>query len=152
MHEIIVADTSCLIVLERIGKIEILHRLFGTVTITHQVALEYKLPLLDWIKIQGFQNQQLFKELQYKVDIGEASAIVLATELSDSLIILDDYRAREAANKLGLKITGTLGIIIKAKEKGLIDKVKPLLDSLVQIGFRLHPNIYIEILKISGEE
>ena len=75
----------------------------------------------------------------------------MATELHDNLLILDDYRAREAAKRLGLKITGTLGILIRAKQAGVVDEVKPILDALMDIGFRLNEVIYLEVLRIVGE-
>lgn len=75
----------------------------------------------------------------------------MATELHDNLLILDDYRAREAAKRLGLKITGTLGILIRAKQARVVDEVKPILDALMDIGFRLNEVIYLEVLRIVGE-
>ncbi len=152
MREAIIADTSCLIILQRIDSLELLQKLFHNIVVTPQVAKEYRLSLPDWVLVKSFKNQDLFLQLQSQVDLGEASAIVLATETADSLTILDDFKAREAAKKLGLEITGTLGIIIKAKERGIVTEVKPILNSLLEAGFRLDNKIYAEILKMTSEQ
>jgi predicted nucleic acid-binding protein len=83
--------------------------------------------------------------------LGEASAIALAKETEDALLLLDDLKARKLAGKLNLKITGTLGVINKAKQRGIISKVKPLIDKLLNTDFRISENIIAEILRINNE-
>ncbi len=83
--------------------------------------------------------------------LGEASAIALAKETEDALLLLDDLNARKLAGKLNLKITGTLGVINKAKQRGIISKVKPLIDKLLNTDFRISENIIAEILRINNE-
>ncbi|HEX5150997.1 MAG TPA: DUF3368 domain-containing protein [Parafilimonas sp.] len=73
-----------------------------------------------------------------QLDKGESSAIALAIEIADSTIILDDYKARKIANQLHLNFTGTLGVIIKAKLKGIIPSIKPLLEKIRQTDFRIN--------------
>ncbi len=89
--------------------------------------------------------------LEMQVDCGEASAIALATEFEDVLILVDDLKARKLAQKLNLKITGTLGVIYKAKQEKVIEKVKPIIDKLLQTNFRISNKIIDEILKLSNE-
>ena len=89
--------------------------------------------------------------LEFHIDKGEASAITLALEISADLIILDDYKARQIAEKLDLKITGTLGVIIRAKNKGVISSIKPALNKLQQNNFRISEELIKEALKESGE-
>jgi len=75
----------------------------------------------------------------------------LAKEYENVLLILDDLRARKLANRLNLKVTGALGIIVKAKQKGLVEKVKPLLDKLLLTNFRVSEKIIEEILRLNNE-
>jgi len=64
------------------------------------------------------------------LDGGEASAIALAVESEDPLLIIDEYQGRKYAKQLGLAVTGTLGVIINAKHKGYIESIKPLLQKI----------------------
>ena len=90
-------------------------------------------------------------ELENIVDKGEASAIALAVEVKDCVIIIDDLKARNLAKRIGLNITGTLGIILKAKQKGIIASVKPMIFKLRKTNFRLTKNLENNILFESGE-
>ena len=75
----------------------------------------------------------------------------LGLESPDALLILDDRRARRHALALGLKISGTLGVILLAKERGILEAVKPALDRLETLGFRLGPETRQSVLQIAGE-
>ena len=86
-----------------------------------------------------------------QVDKGEASAIALALEIPGSTVILDDYKARKIAEQLNLNITGTLGVIVKAKLLGLIPSIKPFLSKIKKTNFRLSKEIEILALKEAGE-
>ena len=86
-----------------------------------------------------------------QIDKGEASAIALAIELSDSVVILDDYKARKFAESLGIQIIGTIGIIIKAKRQGVIESIKPFLQKIRQTDFRISEEIEKRALEESGE-
>ncbi len=105
----------------------------------------------DWIEIKSVSDKKYQKLLETQVDYGEASAIALATEFEDVLILVDDLKARKLTQKLNLKITGTLGIIYKAKQEKVIEKVKPIIDKLLQTNFRISNKIIDEILKLSNE-
>ena len=87
-----------------------------------------------------------------QIDKGEASAIALAIELSDSVVILDDYKARKLAESLGIQIIGTIGIIIKAKRQGVIESIKPFLQKIRQTDFRISEEIESWHLKNQGNE
>ena len=76
-----------------------------------------------------------------QIDKGESSAIALALETPDSTVILDDYKARKIAERLGIPFTGTIGVIIKAKLRGIIPSIKPLLEKIKQTDFRLSSEI-----------
>ncbi len=80
-----------------------------------------------------------------------AEAIALAMELQDVSIILDDGKARRIAARLGLEVTGTLGVLIAAKKRGLIESVGTGLEALDQAGFRMSAELRAETLRLAGE-
>ena len=84
------------------------------------------------------------------VDDGEAAAIALAVERQHR-IVLDDRRARDLAHRMGLKIIGTVGILVRAKRTGLLTWVSPVLNELVEKGFRLSEDLKREALHLAGE-
>ncbi len=151
MPKTVVSDTSCFIALANIGELELLKELYQNLIATQQVADEFGEGLPNWIEIINPKDQQKQKMLELHIDKGEASAITLALEISADLIILDDYKARQVAEKLSLNITGTLGIIVSAKNKGIISSIKPALNKLQQINFRVSENLIKTALKESGE-
>lgn len=146
-REIIIADASCLIVLQNIRELSLLQKLFGEVLITAEVKKEFGLDLPEWIKIKAVQNETQKNSLSLILDKGEASSIALCLETDDSLLIIDEKKGRRIAQELKIKITGTLGIILRAKEKGLIDSIENLLEKLDKAEFRISPNLKLEILK-----
>ncbi|HWB62763.1 MAG TPA: DUF3368 domain-containing protein [Chitinophagales bacterium] len=151
MPRAIIADTSCLILLDKIEELHLLKALFGTITTTKEVAAEFGLPLPSWFSIiePGDKNYQTI--IGASVDLGEASAIALALELPDSLLIIDDLKGRRFATQLGIKITGTIGVIIDAKQAGIIAAVKPLLAKMKNTNFRLSEELEKMILEKAGE-
>jgi predicted nucleic acid-binding protein len=151
MQKVIISDTSCLILLDKIGELRLLNRLYGQITITPEIALEFKSELPDWFSIQEPANKKYQKILEASLDKGEASAIALAVEQTDCLLIIDDYKGRKYAEQLGIKITGTLGVVINAKLSGHIESVKPLLERIKMTNFRLNPELERKTLEASNE-
>jgi len=137
MHKIIISDTSCFIILTNIGELHLLQKLYSKITTTIEIATEFGEPLPEWVEILSVKSKDTQRLLEMQIDKGESSAIALALEISDSLLILDDIKARKVATQLGLSITGTLGIIIKAKLEGIIPSVIPILNKIKQTDFRL---------------
>ena len=84
------------------------------------------------------------------MDEGEASAIALSTEKVDALLILDDLQARKLAEKLGLRYTGTLGMIARARSEGVIESVKPIIEKIRNTNFRFSEEVFTAINKNSG--
>ena len=82
---------------------------------------------------------------------GEKEVLALGLETPDSLLILDDRHARRYALALGLKISGTLGVILLAKERGILEAVKPALARLEALGFRLGHKTRQSVLELAGE-
>jgi len=149
--QVIISDTSCLILLDKIDELHLLNKIYGELWTTQEVAQEFLKPLPKWIIIKAVLDEKYQKLLETQIDLGEASAIALAVETENSLLLLDDLKARKLAKSLDLKITGTLGVINKAKELDLIPKIKPLIDKLLQTDFRISENLINELLKINNE-
>jgi len=151
MPKIVISDTSTLILFHKIEEFNLLQKVYAELITTPEIAEEFGEKLPDWIKIQTVSDKKYQNFLETQVDCGEASAIALATEYDDVLLLLDDLKARKLATQLKFKITGTLGIIHKAKQMSIIDKVKPLIDRLLLTDFRIAGNIIEEILQLNNE-
>lgn len=152
MQKTIISDTSCLILLHKIGELELLQKLFQNVFITPEIVSEYDLPLPNWVIIESPTNKTYQRILEASLDKGESSAIALSLEKTDPLLIIDDLKGRKFAEKLGLKITGTLGILIIAKRQNLISSVKPALEKVKKTDFRFSENLEKTLLRLSGED
>ena len=147
MHNIIISDTSCFIILTNIGELDLLHKVYGQITTTIDIANEYGEKLPDWVEIKGVKDKFRQQLLEMQIDKGESSAITLALETPDCTLILDDFKARRIAEQLHLSYTGTIGVIIKAKLLGIIPSIKPLLDKIRQTDFRISVAIELQALK-----
>ena len=151
MPKIVISDTSTLILFQKIDEFNLLQKVYAELITTPEIAEEFGEKLPEWIKIQPVLDKKYQHFLETQVDYGEASAIALATEYDDVLLLLDDLKARKLAIQLKFKITGTLGVIHKARQMSIIDKVKPLIDKLLLTDFRVADNIIEEILKLNNE-
>lgn len=151
MPKTVIADTSCFIVLEKINELSLLNNIYREVITTPEIATEFNKPLPDWISIIETKNKLVQRELEAKIDVGEASAIALGLEIPNCSIILDDLKARKLAASLKLDFTGTLGVIVKAKQLNLIDSVKPIIRKLREAGLRFSDEIEKDILNQAKE-
>jgi predicted nucleic acid-binding protein len=151
MPKVVISDTSTLILFHKIEELELLNKIYGDLITTPEIAKEYGEELPTWIKIESVKDKKYQEFIETQVDVGEASAIALAKEFEDALLLLDDLKARKLARQLNLRITGTLGIIHKAKQEGLIKRVKPLIDKLLLTNFRISEKIIEEILTLNNE-
>jgi predicted nucleic acid-binding protein len=147
MNQIVIADASPLIVLQNIGQLSLLQSLFDEILITPEIKTEFGLDLPDWIKVTEVQDKTKQRLLNLILDKGEASAIALCLENAESLLIIDERKGRRIARDLGLKIIGTLGVILEAKEKGLIDSTENVLKSLVDANFYISANLKEKFLE-----
>ena len=152
LSKVVIADTSCFILLDKIDEVSILNMLFGEVVTTEDIAQEFGKKLPDWVAVESVKDQKYQSLLAIEVDKGEASAIALSAEKESSLLILDDLKARKLAEKLSLHYTGTLGVIARARKEGVIASVKPIIEKIRLTNFRFGEEVFSAVLKAAGEE
>lgn len=151
MPKTIISDTSCLIILDKINALVLLKEVYGEIITTPEIVEEYGDLLPLWIKIKAVKNKSSQKILELQIDKGEAIAIALAIETANSLLILDDFKARKIANNLGIAVTGTVGVIIRAKLSGVIPAIKPLLEKIKNTNFRISEELEKQALIEANE-
>lgn len=149
MKEAAVVDSTCLIGLERVGRLDVLPALFDPILIPPEVAREFGTSL-PWLSVEVPADLTLLSALKMLVDDGEAEAIALASQRG-CRIVLDDRQARLVGSHLGLKVIGTVGVLVKAKSCGVIPTLKPALDELETNGFYLGRALKEEALRLVGE-
>lgn len=86
------------------------------------------------------------------IDPGEATSIALAAELKESLLIIGDLKERKVATELGIHITGSLGVLLTAKNKGAIDSVKPIIEKRKETNFRMSDYLIEKVLELAKEQ
>lgn len=114
--KIVIADTSCLILFDKINRFDILQKtIASTLFITNEVAEEFgELP--GWISVKGIADRTLYLTLLKNLGKGEGSSIALALESNNCLLIIDEKKGRKTAEKLNIDVIGSLGVLVKAKE------------------------------------
>lgn len=158
---IAVADSGPLISLARIGRLELLQNMFSEVLappeVWHEVTVKghglpgaHEVSQVKWINIQP-PSSQLVQSLSILVDAGEAQAIALAQTTPGCIILLDDARARKIAARLNIRQIGTIGLLLRAKRMGLIDKIKPHIQALIENGIYIRRELVEAVLKEAGE-
>ncbi|MGD1908367.1 MAG: DUF3368 domain-containing protein [Leptolyngbyaceae cyanobacterium] len=162
---IVISDTSAITNLAAINYLQLLPQLYSQIIIPEAVyreLTEIDVPVpgtlevqsVEWVVIKSVSNRKTVDALQTEVrlDLGESEAIALALELKADLLLIDERRGRAEANRLGLKITGLLGMMVEAKQQKLIAAVKPLMDALIATSeFRVSEVLYDQILDLVGE-
>ena len=154
---ILIADSSALIALAIVDTLEILEKLFGEVYVPRSVYEEisqenkpesYK--LANYCKDRVLNTQS---NVNYNISLGkgESEAIALYTEINADFLLCDDKKAKKFAQSFGLNVIGSLGILIKAKEAGLIDKISPHIETLKRSRIFIDDRTYTLILKMAGE-
>ncbi len=161
-HIIVVSDTTAITHLAGIGALDLIRRMYMTLYIPDAVFQEltmngkhipgaHEVLHCPWIKRQSVRNHNQVAVLRKVLDMGEAEAIVLAQELNADLLIMDEKKGRTQAMALGLTISGMVGILLKAKERGHIQQIKPYLDKLIATRFKLGLALYNQALTTAGE-
>ena len=105
---------------------------------------------LDWVAIRRPSSSSALP-LVTDLGPGETEVLMLALESPDAVVVLDDALARRVAHTLGIRLTGTLGLLLAAKRAGLIPVVQPILDTLQDLRFRLAPHTRAAVLRLAGE-
>lgn len=150
----VVSNSSPLIALERIGRLDVLRGLFETVSVPAAVVAEVTpaMTLPAWIRQRDLTQTIIPAVLTAPLGAGEREAISLALEAGACLVILDDRPARRTAQALSLPVIGTLGVLLAAKRRGLVPDVRSCLDELMQQDFRVSPRLREDVLRDAGEE
>jgi predicted nucleic acid-binding protein len=146
--ELVIADTSCLILLSKVEALDILPKLYKKIYTTQTVADEFGDTLPIWIIIR---NPLTIPPFGIKIDKGEASAIALAIETPDATLIIDELKGRKVAALLKLNYTGTIGVLKRAKREGHIPSLKNLLFKIQETNFRLSQKLIDDTLSEVGE-
>ncbi|MCK6462827.1 MAG: DUF3368 domain-containing protein [Candidatus Pacebacteria bacterium] len=155
----IVSNTTPIISLASIGKLNVLKELFGEIIIPQSVYNEikakesygYKEVDSDYIKVQAIKGTKYRDLLLNQLDLGEAETIILATEINADYVIIDDNIGYKIARNSGLNVIRTLSVLLKAKDKGIIEEIKPLLDEMILKGRWYSKKVYESFLKKIGE-
>lgn len=151
MNRIIISDTSCLIALSKIGRLDILQKLYSKISITDTVKAEFGSELPDWIVVEKVKDKVQYEAICQKLDPGEASSITLALENPGCLLVIDEKKGRHIAREFNIQIIGTLKIILMAKEKNIIQSVRQIIIELTENNFRVEKKLINELLKASNE-
>jgi len=159
---IVVSDATPLIALARIGRLDLLRELFDAILIPEAVHEEVvarspgrsgasEVGQAEWIRRQVPADRRRVNYLRADLDWGEAEALVLAEEVAADWVLVDEPKARLAAELLGLRFMGTVGVLLLAKRLGKISAVRPVLDELRARKFRLSERVYSAVLAEAGE-
>ena len=145
----------------QLGLLDLLPDFYGEILIPESVVREIaagralgvalpELNTLPWIKVRGVAGLAVLP-LVSDLGAGEREVLALALEADQPLVVLDDALARRVARRLDLALTGTLGLLLKAKQAGRIARLEPLLDRLEALNFRLDPDTRLSVLRLAGE-
>jgi len=148
-----VANSSPLIVFERVGRLDLLpslmNHLFVPSAVRREVFGANALPA--WLTEKNLTQPAVARIASARLGAGEREAIALALEMSATELVIDDLAARRLAQSLGLSIIGSLGLLIRAKNAGLISAVRPLMLAMQSDEFHIAENLFEGILKAAGE-
>jgi uncharacterized protein len=158
---LVISNTSPLLYLHQVGQLDLMRKLYGRIWIPSAVRLELQAGLeqgvsvpdlggLGWVEERPLRDRSLLPAV---VDLGagEAEAIALAVAFPESLLILDDQLGRRIARLSGITVTGTLGVLVKAKQAGLLQRVAPVIDALRHTTMYLTPHLIEMVLTEAGE-
>lgn len=161
---IVVADTSPLVFLSRIARLELLRALYSQVyvpsTVWHEAVVARPdaagVQLLldaDWIVVSDqAERTGVEHSLEEALDPGEAAAITLAALLNAKVLLIDERKGRTVARERGLNVRGTLGVLVEARRGAHLTSLRGALDELRGQGFRVSPTLVAEALSQVGEE
>jgi predicted nucleic acid-binding protein len=105
----------------------------------------------EWITVKPVVDVHAVSSISRLVDAGEAEAIVLAEQETALFLLIDDARGRRIARERGIPVVGVAGVLLSAKSRGALAEVRPMLDALSQVGYRLSPRLVTAVLERAGE-
>ncbi len=157
----IICNTSPLQYLHQLGLLDAVRSIVGRLTVPPAVVAELEegrtrgvdlpdLHKLDWVLVRAPKSRTLVP-LVTDLGPGETEVLMLALEAPEATVVLDDALVRQFAEMLGLRLTGTLGLLLDAKDAGLVPALSPVLDQLQALRFRLAPHTRAAVLKLAGE-
>ena len=158
----VVSNASPVIIFARAGFLPLIEGLFGEILVSAEVYQEMTAPTKPGI--EAIRKAKSIKKLEvkdpnrfpaskaYGVSKADTTVIALAKEHDATLVLIDDKRLRRLAKETGRPVVGSGGILLKAKEEGLITEVKSALDLLIKHGARIGEPLYRRILTLAGEE
>jgi len=156
-----ISNTSPLLYLYRVGAIDWLPIMFDEIWTTEAVRNEllagqtkgYDVPIsvnYPWLRAVNPKNMPS-EWLALDLGAGELSAMALALENPNHIILLDDGLARRTATAAGLTVWGTLKVLLEAKSLGLVDRIEPMISRFSEAGMWISDDIKRRILKLAGE-
>ena len=159
---IIVSDSTILIGLAKVDRLDLLREAFYEIYVPEEVFKEVTDRGIDkpgaqdirksaWIKVRTVKDRTQVNLLMASIDKGEAEVLALSKEMEAELILLDEEKARKSAVIAGFNVVGLLGILVLAKKLELLDEIKPLIEELGRKKFRISDVIIAEALKQAGE-
>jgi len=158
---LVISNATPIIALALIDQLQLLRHLYDKILIPPAVQAEVlaggargigseEFRQASWIQTQPLEDPRR-ADLLSDLDRGEAEVIALAQEIKADLVIIDERLGRRHAKRVGLTLTGTLGILLKAKERHFVSAIKPLIDQLYKDGIHLSVSVIAEVLKLAGE-
>ncbi len=151
MQEKVYVDTSSLIILNKINALDLLNKIYSNVIITNYIQLELNEAIPSWISVELTYNIDQSFLKNFNLGLGETIIIINAIK-NNGFLIIDDLKARKIATTLRLRFTGSIGILIIAKELKLIDSVKYYLEKIQETNFRLSDALINKVLEITNEK
>lgn len=151
MQEKVYVDTSSIIILNKINALDLLNKIYSNVIITNYIQLELNEAIPSWISVELTYNIDQSFLKNFNLGLGETSIIINAIK-NNGFLIIDDLKARKIATTLSLSFTGSIGILIIAKELKLIDSVKYYLEKIQETNFRLSDVLINKVLEITNEK
>ena len=156
--KLVIADTGALISLGHVGQIDLIEKVFGDFYIAQAV----------WEEIQNYENHEfddkILMNLKKRIikiksknhlsmimDYGESESVILYDQLQADFLLIDDNKARLVAESLGVKCIGSIGLLIKARQKGFINEIKPIFEKWISNGRYFSKKLLNRILIDIGE-
>lgn len=158
----VVVNSTPIISLSIIQKLDLLLNLYRKIYVPQAVFDEVSvagesmigakaLKSADFIKIVSVKNDTARKFFSTSLHKGEVEVMILAKEINADLVVIDDYQARKHAKYLGLNLTGTLGVLLKAKKESLINEIRPLMDKLINNDIYIDNKLYEKVIQMADE-